>query len=549
MSSPRCSFLQPLLETPPVQLYQCRYSYPSAPLAIRKVGDYLEERPANHVPLDHEVLYLRGALQETLAELDRSDSELGRLRDVVRQMEERRRRLMEIAFRLNGMVKTTIRRLPPELLSRIFLMARDQSYEDSSACQVPLTLSHVCSRWRSLVHSEPRLWCIIDAIFHVKEDEASADRLLEFTKFCLQKSKPEPISVTLLPDHSMFDPGTGEPITGYRHDLYRKMLTVLLEHRCRWKEAELWLYLHDEELFEVDMDFPILEGLIMGLQAEQDRENCIAAISAPRLSRMHLYGMDYRYFQMVNLDALTRLMMEGYSTDSFLRILQHSPNLSDVTLEGFRAPLTHHQHLELSSTSQVKSLRVQSPSVGGDIFQGLYLPSISTLEVEDPPGLPTHGHHDRPHLCQFISRSRPPITHLVLSTVTLPHEEVVGTLTLLPTITHLRLEAGFGTWDMETMKGFLRRMTVGRDSTDDILLPNLMDLCLHFETQFEDRTPIVLDMVESRCGRAMLGLQKLAVLRLTLWNENEAMRELVWKRVDVLRGHGLDVQVNFIYLS
>ncbi|KAI3604619.1 hypothetical protein WG66_008131 [Moniliophthora roreri] len=56
-----------------VELNQCRYSYPSAPLVIRNAEDYLQEHPANHIPLDHEVPYLRGALQETLVELNRLD--------------------------------------------------------------------------------------------------------------------------------------------------------------------------------------------------------------------------------------------------------------------------------------------------------------------------------------------------------------------------------------------------------------------------------------------------------------------------------------------
>ncbi|ESK85708.1 hypothetical protein Moror_9891 [Moniliophthora roreri MCA 2997] len=544
MTSAKSSLLQPLLETPPVQLYPCQYSYPSAPALVQKVGDYLEEHSANHIPFDHELPYLRGALQETLAELDRSDSELGRLRDVVRRMEERRRRLVEIAFRLDGMVKTTIRRLPLELLTRIFFMARDEGNEGWSTCRVPLTLSHVCSRWRALVHSQPALWCIIDAKFRVDDVESFACRILEFTKFCLERSQPKPINVTLTTPEDVYGP-EDELQLAYKRHLHKEVLVVLLASCSRWKVADLLLWSQDAMHFTSHkMDFPILEELKMCFQDEaREFRSQEAIISAPRLSQMHLGGMEYGCLRPMNLDGLTQLTMEDYHIDDLLYILQHSPNLSDLKLTGFID--RNRQSFYLPVTSRMKSLRVELLSNGGDIFEQLCLPLLTMLEVMDSPR-EWNEHLDVPQLCQFISRSRPAITHLRLSTITLSPEEVMSTLALLPTITHLRLEAGFGTWDTETMKRFLCRMTVERDSTDSILLPNLMLLCLHIETQFEGRMPFVLAMVESRCGGAVLGLQKLAVLYLIFRKESEASGDSAWKRIGVLREHGLDVQVNSI---
>ncbi|KAI3604370.1 hypothetical protein WG66_008129 [Moniliophthora roreri] len=546
MSSAKISSSQILLKLPPVQLcIQCQHSYPSASPIIRKAGQYLQENPANHVPLDHEKPYLKEAMQETLAEIEQCNSELGRLGEIVRQLEERRECLVEVANRLNGMVKTTIRQLPPELLSRIFFMARDEGNKGWLTCRVPLTLNHVCSRWRALVHSEPGLWCIIDVKFRVEDDQDSADRLLEFTKFCLEKSQPKPINVTIKTPEDLYDSDDDSEVDD--HYLYWAVWTVLLANCSRWKVADLVLRYDDQmafaELAEGRMDFPILESLNMCFRDGVGSIETI--ISVPRVSHMCLVRTEDGCIKPVNLDGLTQLTMEDYHIDDLLCALQDSPNLSNVELKGFTA--RHRQSFNLPVTSQMKSLQVELHSNGGDIFEQLTLPSVTMLEVTDPPrGRFWTPHRDNPQLCQFVSRSRPPITHLLLSTVTLPHEEIMGTLALLPTITHLGLEDGFRKWAPVIMKEFLRHMTIGRDFTDSILLPNLTDLRLHFGTQFENRTPSVLDMVESRCYGAVHGLrQKLVVLRLTLWGESEASEILVGNRIDVFRKDGLDVEVEF----
>ncbi|ESK85711.1 hypothetical protein Moror_10990 [Moniliophthora roreri MCA 2997] len=402
MSSPKSSLLQPLLETPSVQLYQCQYTYPLAPTIIRKARDYLQEHPANHAPLDHKLPYLSEAMQETLVEIDQRDSEFERLREVVRQMEEQRESLAEIAFRLGGMVKTMICRLSPQLLFRIFFMARDEGNEDRSPCRVPLTLSHVCSHWRALVHSEPGLWCIIEANFHVVDDQVSANRLREFTKFCLERSRPKPINVTLMMPDDL------DRSDEYKED-YAEALDQLLVNSCRWKFASFLLHPHDEERFaDHNIDFPMLERLDMCCRRDEwgPCDAIILTPSAPRLSDMYLRGVERKYFKLINLDALSELTMENYHIDGFFHILQYSPNLSYVTLKGYNC--SPYQESNFHVTSQIRCLHAELQSGGHDIFEQLSLPSLTMLRVwccQDPP----------PRLHQFMSRSRPPLTHLHLS--------------------------------------------------------------------------------------------------------------------------------------
>ncbi|KAI3605868.1 hypothetical protein WG66_012432 [Moniliophthora roreri] len=538
MPSAKGSILKPSLEAPqaPVQLCdQCLRSYSPA-LDIQKATKYLEDHAANHIPLDHELPYIRETLQDTLAEIDRLDSELGRLRDTVRQMKDRRKHLRKIAFRLNGMATTTIRRLPPELLCRIFFIARDDS-EDMRTCRVPLILSHVCGHWRALVHSQPGLWCIIDAEFRAENDQVSAASLPGFTKFCLEKSQPKAINITLV---------TADD----KRDLHEEVLIELLEHTNRWKVANFLLWPRYKRLFTDDegdfpiVEFPILERLVMGfLTRNEDKD---ITISAPRLSSMHLHTLNYRFLRMINLEALTTLTIQDYDMDSLLHILQLSPNLSDVCLTGWRNSRSQ-QFESHSITSHVKCLRVELLSAGGDFFEQLSLPSLAKLQIMDTPGL--YDSLDRPQLCQFISRSRPPITHLILSTTALSHDEVMGTLALLQTITDLKLGDGFLMWDSADVDDFLRRMTVGPESIDNILLPNLENLGLAFRTRVKGQIGNLMGMLESRCLVAHGLRQKLVVLRLVFWKANcgiaRSRRKLIRQRIDVLRDDGLDAEIEF----
>ncbi|KAJ7495295.1 hypothetical protein FB451DRAFT_1019835, partial [Mycena latifolia] len=58
---------------------------------------------------------------------------------------------------------SAIRSFPPELLGRIFIFCRDNSletprYSTADSTQAPVILGHVCSQWRSISRSTPRLW-------------------------------------------------------------------------------------------------------------------------------------------------------------------------------------------------------------------------------------------------------------------------------------------------------------------------------------------------------------------------------------------------------
>ncbi|KAI3599088.1 hypothetical protein WG66_004077 [Moniliophthora roreri] len=87
-------------------------------------GKYLSENPPNHTTLDREVPKVGDLLQSVDDEIAGYDSVLSRMLGAVRRLQERRARLWKLRERLRWTMGPSIRRLPSELLLRIFYTTR-----------------------------------------------------------------------------------------------------------------------------------------------------------------------------------------------------------------------------------------------------------------------------------------------------------------------------------------------------------------------------------------------------------------------------------------
>ncbi|ESK90592.1 hypothetical protein Moror_4228 [Moniliophthora roreri MCA 2997] len=547
MSSGTSSGIQALLD-PPVELCnRCHHSYPSDFIpSIPVIGQYLAEYPGNHVALDNEIPLLGEALREALVELDGYDLELERMEDAVRKMRERRECLWDMTTRLSGMIKSSIRRLPPEILARVFFMAWDTRTLPwtESSCKVPLVLGQVCSQWRTIVHSCPQLWSNIIVNFHVDDDEASARRILKWTKYCLEKSRPKPLRINFtLPESVYFDENDEEHY--YHYGLHRSTLDELLKHCARWAVANVEL--KEEDHIILPESLPMLEELSIERERPEffEEENIpfvafphsSVVRSAPRLSNLHISGLEVQVLEQIDLTSLTRLTHDICYLGTLLYLLRHSPNLSEVQLMDYRNDVDPFAHGVTSSS--LRTLRAEWISPLSDLFQYLTLPCITSLYIKERYRSDAGETFDPnfPEFRQFIERSRPPLTHLYLSSPTLLHEELVRVLAMLPSISHLELDSSFNDVHLVT-DDLLRYLTVtSTSSPDDVLLPNLIDLRLSFKTK--PTGEYVLEMVQSRVYVKVHGKTKgLVFLSLDFWYGTLPVPS-VRERIEELRKEGL----------
>ncbi|KAI4528384.1 hypothetical protein K525DRAFT_166876, partial [Schizophyllum commune Loenen D] len=100
------------------------------------------------IPDAAQSLHARAAAQDLGSELDSVDAAIRRLHDL--------RETLEVRLQFTRAYLAPVRRLPLELLSDIFIYS--VADEGDPTMVALMTLSHVCSSWRTVVWSTPELW-------------------------------------------------------------------------------------------------------------------------------------------------------------------------------------------------------------------------------------------------------------------------------------------------------------------------------------------------------------------------------------------------------
>jgi hypothetical protein len=147
----------------------------SEPILCAKCGHIVAKLPTTPVPdlLDGHYIaseFLAQMICDTIsvtqADISRLDSEITRLKAVLDDL-TRKRDALRTYTHLHTALVAPIRRLPPEVLSVIFLHYNDKNNASYSRLtrlnKVPLMLGNVCSRWRTTIISTPQLWtsCVL----------------------------------------------------------------------------------------------------------------------------------------------------------------------------------------------------------------------------------------------------------------------------------------------------------------------------------------------------------------------------------------------------
>ncbi|KAF9468399.1 hypothetical protein BDZ94DRAFT_1318056 [Collybia nuda] len=114
---------------------------------------------SNEILPDQDQSVLHVLLAEAQGELDTLSTEIPRLQALLDNHKQRRAASIERVTRLR-MGIAPHKKLPPELLARIFVESMDRGSVDLPLGGLPLpwVLAQVCSRWRMISRSEPLLW-------------------------------------------------------------------------------------------------------------------------------------------------------------------------------------------------------------------------------------------------------------------------------------------------------------------------------------------------------------------------------------------------------
>ncbi|KAI5900179.1 uncharacterized protein SCHCODRAFT_01118157, partial [Schizophyllum commune H4-8] len=158
------------------------------------------------IPDASQALQAQGIARDLGSELDSVDAAIRRLHAL--------RETLEVRLQFTRAYLASVRRLPLELLSDIFIYSV-VGQEDPTMIALT-TLSHVCSSWRTAVWSTPELWTHISA-------PKSAPLELISTEVSLSGQRPLSVDSRLIRNCQSL----------------KSVLAELLPHAARWRETYL----------------------------------------------------------------------------------------------------------------------------------------------------------------------------------------------------------------------------------------------------------------------------------------------------------------------
>ncbi|KAK1226495.1 hypothetical protein PQX77_010579 [Marasmius sp. AFHP31] len=363
----------------------------------------------NHSATSLEIGQIRELLIQPTQELKRLNSEIQHLKSTLSYLFSQRDRLQSFVNSHSALI-SPVRRLPPEVLSEIFvhcLQDKDRN-PTRSLTEAPLLLTFVCRRWREIALSTTRLWRGIHIYFpsvtkrHEQRFKEIAERRSEGVKTWLSRSGSLPLSISL--------------VVGLNRDrialeeVVKPLLDVFFSFSHKWGDLVLRVpsgllkvieqTAKPEELkqlrtLSVDYDMATRQLLVLGPVANNDAANQAVPLAglicnAPALRQLtvhepiqNVYKLDVDWSKLTHFRAETG-MSGAQKPEDILRVLSRgAPSLQSVILAaGFRPPYT-------------SSL---PPEGGGDIK--ITLPSLHTLSLMlqfEIPLIHLHGLNPVPH--------------------------------------------------------------------------------------------------------------------------------------------------------
>jgi hypothetical protein len=104
----------------------------------------------NEVPLESQ-------LQETMQLRSRANEDLMHINTEIQRLMAKREQVQS-SLDIYNTILSPARRLLPDILQEIFYHCIGRTYPILSATEAPMILTRVCSLWRSVALSSPRIW-------------------------------------------------------------------------------------------------------------------------------------------------------------------------------------------------------------------------------------------------------------------------------------------------------------------------------------------------------------------------------------------------------
>ncbi|KAF7370259.1 hypothetical protein MSAN_00657000 [Mycena sanguinolenta] len=297
----------------------------------------------NYCPQDEEDAQIKDLLIEPCLRLKRLDEEIAVLRKALDKLTEERDALSTYVEAHKSLL-SPIRRLPRDIVEVIFLACLPMHRNCvMSAQEAPVLLGRICSSWRAISLSMPRLWSRLHVArptvpyntFTFSAYEAKVVQRLKVAAAWLRRSGTCPLSISLQSSHHY------DTRTSWDTPRTDPFLNILIPFASRWQDVSVTIpsFAVQALLDLTEHDVPLLESLKI---AEIDVDSSIeprwlspgSLLTVTGLSRFSLTGGDFRDHDSSslplswgNLTSLTLMTRDAPNCQIILDILARCSRL------------------------------------------------------------------------------------------------------------------------------------------------------------------------------------------------------------------------------
>ena len=387
----------------------------------------------NDVPSELTILEVTESLKAPLNELEEVEAEIQRLRELMKTMKTKRQRIQKI-INDHNIILAPARRLPPDVLHEIFFHCLPTRHNPiMKHLESPLLLTRICSSWRAIALSSPRIWSKIhiplpgdpslsESGNGIITDETSlSNRRQRFARILqlrcdavrrwLSRTGTCPLSL------SVIYPGYFPGVHNLNDELTHEMFDILLSYADRWSDVNLSMPEAIYNKLQSNINpttFSILKSLKINLYPDIFATNNtqpipIRLLAVPGLRKIALDAILVTLKLpgstiQPNWTQITHITIASSTDDRYLLILlRQCPNLvfgnfqvltSDWSNESIvdqdEVLLPHLESLEIDDSGTYENMAaifkaIKAPALTRLSYQGFNEPSLEDNSTIPPP--------------------------------------------------------------------------------------------------------------------------------------------------------------------
>ncbi|KAF9444960.1 hypothetical protein P691DRAFT_806399 [Macrolepiota fuliginosa MF-IS2] len=417
----------------------------------------------NDPPTDEGAALTRKVLTKPLGSINLIDHEIGHLQDRLNTLSLEQRQL-HASLEIYRGILSPIRRLLPEILQEIFCHCLPTAHNAvMNATEAPLLLGRVCSRWRRVACSTPKLWASIHITAILPSDfpysQKQAVTLQRAISLWLSRSSALPLSISLVV--RQLGPCLRRDSVHTCNDKVQPYFDLLVAYAHRWRSINFTIYcFHWMAFFNRfhASEVPLLENLYIDGDhySDPEQQSVIRTLSRPdnilHAPRLRVLSIP-PYFKCIpefgiQLQNITGIDV-GYSCllylEDILKVLGLCPNLRTCAISDWISPLGLDEvPVDPITLPKLQSLTLSPHRYAHRPLKSLITPALRHLLL--PPDIwlsePAVSEPDHIYDClgSFLRHLIDPLEELDLRSKKLTSERrIADILSLVPELKRLSL--------------------------------------------------------------------------------------------------------------